>query len=140
MGFIRSCYIRKNTPELRSKLASLGLMLQNKKIKYEEFPALMVMNGIIYPAYLIKPSRFYNVTDCGTNEEAFIAIASIRDDTDKNQWFISLKDCFDLDIEPMKAGDWRFNPKYDKLPRRLRKIWKRATLKEIIEHFKSESE
>ena len=26
--------------------------------------------------------------DCGDNEGLFLAIAAIRDDTDKNQWFI----------------------------------------------------
>ena len=136
MGFIRSCYVRKNTPELRDKLKSLGLLMPKGNNNFDDFPALMVMNGIIYPAYLIKPTRFYNVPDCDTNEEAFVAIASIRNDSDKYQWFICMQDGLDLDIEPIKAGEWRFNAKYDILPRRLRKVWKKANINEILEHFK----
>lgn len=26
--------------------------------------------------------------DCGTNEDFFLGIAALRDDTDKNQWFV----------------------------------------------------
>lgn len=137
MGFIRSCYIRKNTPELRERLKPLGLSYI-KRTKYVEFPALMIMKGIVYPAYLIKPTKFYNVPDCGTNEEAFVAIASIRDDSDKYQWFICMQDGLDLDIEPIKAGEWRYNDQYDKLPRRLRSVWRKANINDIFEHFKEE--
>ena len=132
------CYIKKNTPELRKRLKSIGLIFEKGHKNHSVFPALMVMNGIIYPAYLTKHTKFYNVTDCGTNEEAFVAIASIRDDSDKHQWFICKEDGLDLDIEPIEAGEWRFNPKYDQLPRRLRKAWKKANINEILEHFKEE--
>ena len=39
-----------------------------------------------------NPYRTWNCAgriDCGTNEELFLAIAALRDDTDKLQWFIS---------------------------------------------------
>ena len=138
MGFIRSCYIRKNTHELRERLKSIGLRFPRGPYQPEQYPALMAMNGIVYKSYLIKPTRFYNTPDCGTNEEVFVAIASIRDDSDKYQWFICMEDGFDLDIEPIKAGEWRYNDEYDKLPRRLRKSWRKANINEIFEHFKEE--
>ena len=62
--------------------------------------------------------------DCGTNEELFLALAALRNDTDKYQWFT------DGDLW-FKCGDEVCNEG--------RKIHK-ATVDELIEHFKTKEE
>jgi hypothetical protein len=64
------------------------------------------------------------LVDCGANEELFLAIAALRDDTDKYQWFT------DGDLW-FKCGDEVCNEG--------RKIHK-ATVNELIEHFKIKEE
>ena len=71
--------------------------------------------------------------DCGTNEELFLAIAALRDDTDKNQWFT------DGDLW-FKCGDGVCNETieyyFNKYGRKIHK----ATVEELIEHFKEKEE
>lgn len=135
MNFIQSCFVRKNTKELRSKLEKLG---------YEEFwikgePQLFVnsMCGFYCDAtHLDKDNR---LIDCGENEQLFLAIAALRNDSNYMQWFICMEPyeerigsiikywhqgdfyLFDLD------GDFEIIP----LPH-----WRKATVQELIEHFK----
>ena len=71
--------------------------------------------------------------DCGTNEELFLAIAALLDDTDKNQWFVhkdgnfifcdqnELKNVIDNSDEYMDYCVADFH---------------KATVQELIEHFK----
>lgn len=71
--------------------------------------------------------------DCGTNEELFLAIAALRDDTDKYQWFT------DGDLW-FKCGDEVCNETIEYyLNKYGRKIHK-ATVNELIEHFKTKEE
>ena len=114
--FTQKCFIRKNTPELVQKLEDIGYKaLFSARNGYGEY--LYAFNGTIvggeYNAYNEKTG----FVDCGTNEELFLAIAALRDDSDRFQWF----------VDP--CGYWHFNPI---LLDGLRK----ATVKELIEHFK----
>lgn len=62
--------------------------------------------------------------DCGTNEDLFLAIASLRDDTNYNQWF-----CDDQD-------HWcihKLHPEYDWM---IDESWHKASVEELINHFK----
>lgn len=70
--------------------------------------------------------------DCGTNEDLFLAIAALRDDTDKNQWFT------DGDLW-FKCGDETVEYHLNHLNECGRKIHK-ATVDELIEHFKTKEE
>ena len=64
--------------------------------------------------------------DCGTNEELFLALAALRDDTDKNQY------CIDSE------GNWfLYNKTYIRLLSKTDINWYKATVKEIIEYFKT---
>lgn len=88
MGFTTPCFIRKSTEELTEKVYKLGgrdgrsywhcdyltLLLAEK----QQFTCLDDELG--NSEMLIKKGFI----DCGTNEELFIAIASLRDDTDNN--------------------------------------------------------
>lgn len=64
--------------------------------------------------------------DCGTNEELFLALAALRDDTDKFQWFIS------------PEGIWAYNKNNDSIS--VSPKWRKATVYELIEHFKTKEE
>ena len=70
--------------------------------------------------------------DCGTNEELFLAIAALRDGTDKyTQWFTDGNHWYqnkisDREVERFGAGD----------PISYHK----ATVNELIEHFKTKEE
>lgn len=83
-----------------------------------------------------------NDIDCGTNEDLFLAIASLRDDTDKGQWFIY--DSMDAVTESFRVYEWLICNEdkiedmffYDSLYLNTHK----ATVQEIIEHFSKKEE
>lgn len=134
MGFTTPCFIRKNTQELRRGLEELGY--SHGKPKYyadddNKYDFIMCNNGIFFllsqKNHVIRnghPLKKRGSVDCGTNEELFLAIAALRDDTDKYQWFT------DGDLW-FKCGDEVCNEG--------RKIHK-ATVNELIEHFKIKEE
>lgn len=122
MGFTTPCFIRKNTPELRKKLEELGYKNRNLYfydcigVVYDGFDCISQwMFGSIWD--------FADCIDCGTNEELFLAIAALRDNTDKFQWFIS------------PEGVWVYNKGYDSILEVSLK-WHKASVNELIEHFK----
>lgn len=104
MGFTTPCFIRKNTPELRKKLEELGYKLLNSgdttldahnydgkgsHKSIEEGRAIITSYGNLYGViYNVDTVTKKGRVDCGTNEFLFLAIAALRDDTDKNQWFV----------------------------------------------------
>lgn len=122
MGFTTPCFIRKNTPELRKKLGELGYKVSNEAHINDNF--LTIDNnevfGIEEP---YTPEEYNGYIHCGTNEKLFLAIAALRDDTDKYQWFIS------------PEGVWVYNKDYDSILEVSLK-WHKATVNELIEHFK----
>ena len=137
MGFTTPCFIRKNTQELRRGLKELGYFNNSPQwtnncsiIWAYQYP----MKGFDTPNYVIADSFDIpfdkhsalcgKFIDCGTNEELFLAIAALRDDTDKYQWFT------DGDLW-FKCGDEVCNEG--------RKIHK-ATVNELIEYFKTKEE
>ena len=97
-----------------------GYIVSNEELVYsvcdeEEYLENMILNGFI---------------DCGTNEELFLAIAALRDDSDKFQYFtngvfwikcsqLELKHELDNNYEEFCVADFH-----------------KATVQELIEHFK----
>ena len=126
MGFTTPCFILKNTLQLRAKLEGLGYRIGNKYYIDNNFLATdnNEMFGIEEP-YL--PEECNGYIHCGTNEKLFLAIAALRDDTDKYQWFIS------------PEGVWVYNKDYDSILEVSLK-WHKATVNELIEHFKDKKE
>lgn len=122
MGFTTPCFILKNTLQLREKLEGLGYRIGNEYCIDNNFLATdnNEMFGIENP-YL--PEECNGYIYCGFNEELFLAIAALRDDTDKFQWFIS----------PERV--WVYNKDYDSILEVSLK-WHKATVNELIEHFK----
>ena len=142
MGFTTPCFIRKNTQELRRGLEEFGY--SHGKPKYyadddNKYDFIMCHNGIFFllsqKNHVIRnghPLKKYGSVDCGTNEELFLAIAALRDGTDKYmQWFTDGNHWYqnkisDREVERFGAGD----------PISYHK----ATVNELIEHFKTKEE
>lgn len=168
MGFIQPCFIKKNTPELRKKLEELG---------YNRYPLWMadwsdddsryvyLVTDVLYYTYPQEPTKPKNgeYIDCGENEELFLALAALRDDSDYMQWFILPKTqikrmpgCFgqlvgmDGHYQEIIGHEWiQYNMDDRKLSEKIefelsmcccdeekKIIPHKATVEEIVEHFK----
>ena len=133
--FTTPCFIRKNTPELWNKLKTLGY--KPTRIFLED-SYLCIATAVTsdYAYFTAISEDMLDTTDphatwdcagridCGTNEELFLAIAALRDDSDEEQYFTNGK-------------EWR------KLSKNI--LWQqdsftiechKATVEELIEHFK----
>lgn len=97
MGFTTPCFIRKNTEELRKKLEDLGYNLAYGRC----IDCSCLATSAFHGQYMSIAEEIYDSTnphityncanrkDCGTNEELFLAIAALRDDSNYMQWFIT---------------------------------------------------
>lgn len=149
MGFTTLCFIRKNTPELRKKLEELGYEILNSgnttldahnydgngsHKSIEEGRAIITSYGNLYGViYNVDTVTKKGRIDCGTNEELFLAIAALRDDTDKYQWFT------DGDLW-FKCGDEVCNETIEYYLNKYGRKNHKATVNELIEHFKTKEE
>jgi len=136
MAFIQPCFIQKCTPALIEKLVGLGYKIAGKTtLSY----GIFCNNGKIKICSTNEqPSmKDKNFIQCYDNEDLFLALAALRDDTDINQWFVyNSMDCI---IEKLRTIDWFICDEnriedfacYDSLYLNCHK----ATVEEIIEHF-----
>lgn len=127
MTFIESCFIRKNTPELRKKLKELGYT-NTPNGRGEWFIPIEELKYLVtYPisgCYQGCNGYWYEDDfDCGINEDLFLALAALRDDTNDNQWFTDGK---------------LWEKSNNDLPSHYMQLeGHKATVEEIIEHFKN---
>ena len=131
--FTQSCFIRKNTSELRNKLEELGYTTSTI-CKDDNIATSSILGkySIISDWQLnsTNPHITWNNghrIDCGENEEQFLAIASLRDDSDYMQWFTDGEKWLQNkqnDFEVIRYGE-------DNLIN-----FHKATVEELIEHFK----
>ena len=182
MAFIQPCFIRKNTPELRKKLEELGYTNGAWESPHFEYPYLMCFPNKNGKYGLFKGEGFYMTEDdyrcdgerwtynppkeyinCDDNEELFLSLAAMRDDSDYMQWFVSpkthtkrLSGCFgqvvgmDGHYKEIVGYEWhRHENKDNALTERLNAMIQmevedmeflphKATVEELIEHFKKE--
>lgn len=82
-----------------------------------------------------------NDIDCGTNEELFLALAALQDDSDENQWFVYPNEnnwfkCYDNNIEEVR------NEPSIRMSCQSAWFYKshKATVQELIEHFSKKEE
>ena len=141
MGFLQAAFIRKNTPELWKKLEELGYIKNSPKwtddcniiwaYQYSEEKGFDTPHYVIANAFDIpfdKHSRLCGkFLDCGTNEDLFLAIAALRNDTDKHQWFTDSYHWEKCPDEVAYINAWI--DRYEYSPHK-------ATVEELIEHFK----
>lgn len=139
MGFTTPCFIRKSTKELTEKVYKHGgrdgrsfwhcgyltLLLAEK----QQFTCLDDEHG---NAEMLIEKGFI---DCGTNEELFLAIAALRDDTDNNQLFTNGKGDWGIYRDGSDGGlsgmDFYGVPNDFEIDN-----YHKATVNELIEHFK----
>lgn len=144
--FTQPCFIRKNTPELRKKLEELGYIPSTMNKLLEEAPTLVAMELLRGDSKFYGEPFIYAIVktfenqikfiDCGTNEDLFLAIAALRNDTNYGQWFV-------FDVESflnLKRGDWVKFIGHDENVINSLKYSHKATVQELIEHFSKKEE
>lgn len=136
MGFTTPCFIRKNTDNIRNRLKELGYYC-NPYLGWHNlctciFGIISVYSWCDDDINALKEIDV--LVDCGTNEELFLAIAALRDDTDKNQWFTD-GDKWILCPEIKFSTYWVYNDVDVNLD-----VIHKATVNELIEHFKTKEE
>ena len=161
MGFTTAAFIRRNTPELRKKLEEFGYV-KNSPIWTDNCSIIWAYqypekrfdtpNYVIADSFDIpfdKHSRLCGkFIDCRTNEELFLAIAALRDDTNENQWFVA-DSPLSVSYDDIVGNDHYFTE-----PKGSMFFWDenwmhatiisgnyhKATVEELIEHFKEKEE
>lgn len=145
--FTAQCFIRKNTPELREKLIQLGY--KNNPLNstdYRKYGIICRNNHFVgvpqndeefsIDEYL---NKFNYIINCENNEELFLALAALRDDTDKDQWFTNGTDwCIQREIKNYDDTITK-SLEFSYLPTTIDYVgnsYHKATIEELIEYFK----
>ena len=96
--YVATCCICKCNDSIREQLKNLGYQYFTIR---EDADCILIdpyeTDGMWYEYKkdalkdIVKELKYggQSIIDCGTDERSFIALASIRTDTDKNQWFAS---------------------------------------------------
>lgn len=131
------CFIRKNTPILRERIKKRGIdtclcfnfknavwlvasILDNKVHGLGHFEDETKTQEILDT--FVRDFKDY--IDCKENEELFLALISLRDDTDAWQWF----------IDDNNPDYWEMTE--DDLPSRYMQMnGHKASVEELIDHF-----
>jgi hypothetical protein len=133
MGFTTPCFIRKNTANIRNRLKELGYYCNPYLGWHNLYTSIFGVTSICSmddDDINALSEEIDSLIDCGTNEELFLAIASLRDDTDKYQWFTD-GDKWIMCPEIKFSTYWAYND-IDVNTDTIHK----ATVEELIEHFK----
>lgn len=123
--FTISCFIRKNTSELKQYLNNLGYKYGGKTSEFNQ-PYLYCSLGKYFECNSF-PVRHHRIINCENNEELFLALVALRDDSNYIQWFTDGENWFQNkqnDIDVVKYG--ASNPIN----------FHKATVEELIEYFK----
>lgn len=133
--FTQACFIRKNSKELIGMLEKLGYDYAENGAGAWFIPICQLdylgVNLYSYGYYMGINGVWYNDWyDCGTNEDLFLALAALRDDSDKFQWFTDGINWAFCDSNRFGSYWVRNDAKLN-----LDTIHK-ATPQELIEHFK----
>lgn len=138
--FIKDCFIRNPKNKI-------DLIIEVDKLGYT--PMYMNPRNNLGGSNLVCEFQTWHCTDsdnkpdaidCKNNEVLFLAIAALRDDTDKNQWFIY--DTMDCVVESMRKIDW-IKCEEDKIEDFMfydcaYLNCRKATVNELIKHFSHE--
>ena len=124
--FTEKCFIRKNTKELQDKLSDIGYnILSSARLQF--INNILCGNGFC-ASILTNKSNKSDFVDCGKNEELFLAIAALRDDSNEHQWFI-------WDDDEDEGDKWKLYDGNSNWSWWIFEVHK-ATIEELIEHFK----
>lgn len=129
-----SCFIRKNTPELRAKLEAIGIKTLPIFIN---FPCLQFNSNL----NCVIPADYHNrdgAIDCGENEDLFLALCAVGVQNDKGKWFCIVRVNGATDeIETIwrKCNETKFD--LNSIPYASCIHFYEATPEEILEYFKN---
>lgn len=141
--FTTPCFIRKNNERLRSTLEELGYIVPQEikgSITEDNDSDYFIRTDIdtysvdvVHPTCLTDDGGWEDYVDCGTNEELFLAIAALRDDSDIDQWFVSnckgyKEECFFCEENKIENTILCYDLTFTD--------YHKATVEELIEHFK----
>lgn len=134
MAFIQECFVRNPENKFR-------LIVELERLGYRSM--YMVWRNNIEGANLVCEGQTWHCTDsdykpwcidCGTNEDMFLALAALRDDTDYMQWFIcgDNESMFKVDKPDMSVEKYihEYMDGWDT------EGYRKATAEETVEHFK----
>lgn len=139
MGFTTPCFIRKNTPELRKKLAVLGYKYGYRADFRHDIIYVDAERNEFFPTFSSNITDDEIAIDCGTNEELFIFLAALRDDTDNNQLFTNGKGYWGIYWDSHDGGLPGMN--FFGIPNDFDlSNYHKATVNELIEYFKEMEE
>ena len=131
--FTTACFIKRISSELKEKLNELGYRDAGKVRYYGESQYIYCEGGIFYESPCTIKTRYNTFIDCGTNEELFIALASMTD----NEY--GLSDYYivttDHDTRYTKGSIHRALPISSVIHP---SCYRKATVEELIEHFKKD--
>lgn len=150
MGFTTQCFIHKNTANIRNRLKELGYYCNPYLGWNNLFTCVFGVNSVYslddYDTNGLK--EIDGLIDCGTNEELFLAIAALRDDSNYMQWFITdsiLSVSYDDSIgndhyfTELKGIMFFWDENWDNATI-ISGRYHKATVNELIEHFKTKEE
>lgn len=138
MQFTERAFLNKCTQDVINKLNDLGYIDSGSDIVADHFNCIYISEGKYYKMYSTScPSRGVPVHNCGDNEDLFFAIAYLRKDSDVNQWFV-------MDVEiysDINKDDWFLSTDingHKHIGTQIEPFYcHKATVKEIIQHFKN---
>lgn len=143
--FTQRCFIRINTKELVDMLKELGYNpYYSARNNYGNSLQTCCHDsrGAVYWYEDVIDNDSDDLAgsiNCGTNEELFLAIAALRDDYDKFQWFTNGKEWIQCEkedwIDEISSLCVGGNYNYDENGE-LSVDFHKATVEELIEHFK----
>lgn len=133
--FITPCFVRVDNEESKARLISWILDIGNS---YREDASGYIISclGSRYENihYAIPYSLVENLVDCGDNIELFKALAAMNDDNCREQWFVAKCDINDHGVILWHERDLGL---YDEVVEALRDLFRKASVEELINHFKS---
>ena len=126
--FTQQCLIHKNTKEIINFLNEIGYTLYEGSDNFSKNVACSCKFNT-YFTFDDDEYVFPNIIDCKKNKELFFAVAALRDDSDRFQWFTNdvfwIK-CIQLDLKHELDNNYEEFCVAD---------FHKATVEELIEHF-----
>lgn len=149
MAFTTPCYVRVDDPLERQKicrkLKKLGYKVSiSISDKDSDNPSIVAIMGEAYGELYSDLSSFREYSayhNCGEDTDLFLALASMRDDTDEGQCFVPAEGASLLCSKWIVCKEKQFKGESIRYDNRKyvapRGHFRNATVEEIVEHFKN---
>lgn len=137
--FTQPCFIRNARKELAFNVAALGYVTMYMVFRNNIEGNHLVLEGDTW--HFTDSDNHPHCIDCGTNEDLFLAIAALRDDTDRGQWFVKNDENVWLQCVDNKFVFYTWiNESGSYEEKDISILYHKATVQELIEHFSKKEE